>query len=360
MIAFFVSRTADSVGRRNVYLFSVYMYSIFSLFTAFAPNIKIFIFLQFAARIFLIGSWSVGYVILCEEFSAEHRGSAVGRFQLTAVFGALLIGILLPIITKLGLSWRVLYIIGAVPIIPVFLLRRRLPETDAFLQLQKEKKLGIRLPKGDFFEPWKTQYIKYTVIMSIVWVFLYFGIKGTLNFFTLRVVNDLDWSPNMVSIGLLTQTITGMIVIGLNGKLLDRIGRKRAASIIIMIGWISSVLMFTLHNFYAVLICSIISAGFVNSFLIIGSTLTNELFPTEIRANAMAWSNNIIGRIGQILVPTVVTTIALTLGLGNAAAIAVSLPLISLILILKFLPETGNSALYKPLKEKRLSENSVS
>jgi putative MFS transporter len=341
MVAFFVSRMADTVGRRQVYLTSVYMYSICSLLTAFAPNFEVFIGFQFVARIFLISCWSVGYIILCEEFSPEHRGSAVGRFQLTAVFGALLIGILLPVITKLGLNWRVLYVVGALPIIPVFLLCKRLPETLAFLQMREEKKLGKQLPKGDFFGPWKRPFLLYTAVMAIVWAFLYFGIKGSLNFFTLRVVNELDWTPTMVSIGLLTQTVTGMIVIALNGKLLDRIGRKRAATIIIIVGCVSSVLMFTLESFYAVLISSIIAAGFVNSFLIVGSTLTNELFPTDIRANAMAWANNIVGRLGQIIVPVVVTTLALTLGLGNAAALAVSLPLLSLVLILIFLPETG-------------------
>ncbi|MFF2480062.1 MFS transporter [Paenibacillus sp. NPDC058071] len=348
MVAFFVSRMADKVGRRNVYLASVYSYSVLSLLTAFAPNIDVFIFLQFAARIFLISSWSVGYIILCEEFDPEHRGSAVGRFQLTAVFGALLIGILLPVITKLGLSWRVLYVVGAFPLIPVFLLRNRLPETEAFLRLQEERKLGKQqLPKEAFFAPWKKPFLLYTVIMSLVWVFLYFGIKGTLNFFTLRAVDELNWTPTMVSIGLLTQTVTGMLVIAMNGKLMDRIGRKRAAAIIISVGCVSSVLMFTLHNFYAVLFSSIVAAGFVNSFLIVGSTITNELFPTEIRAGAMAWSNNIVGRLGQILVPVTVTMLALSLGLGNAAALAVSLPLLSLLLILFFLPETGKKAVSK-------------
>jgi MFS family permease len=88
MVAFFVSRMADSVGRRKIFLTCVYMYSLCSLFTAFSPNVQIFIFLQFVARIFLIGCWSVGYVIICEEFTTEHRGKAVGMFQLTAVLGA--------------------------------------------------------------------------------------------------------------------------------------------------------------------------------------------------------------------------------------------------------------------------------
>ncbi|GIQ66598.1 hypothetical protein PACILC2_51660 [Paenibacillus cisolokensis] len=106
------------------------------------------------------------------------------------------------------------------------------------------------------------------------------------------------------------------------------------------------------------LICSIIAAGFVNSFLIVGSTLTNELFPTDIRASAMAWANNIVGRLGQILVPTVVSTLALSLGLGKAAALAVSLPLISLVLILVFIQETGKKTINKSLENKGITETS--
>lgn len=220
-------------------------------------------------------------------------------------------------------------------------MNKRLPETEAFLQLQEEKKKGKRQEKEDFFSPWRHPFTKYLVIMCLIWFFFYFGVKGTLNFFSLRVVNELSWTPNMVSLGLVLQTVTGIVLIAMNGKMMDVIGRKRAATMIIIVGCVFSVLTFTLKNFYLVLVCSMISAGFVNSFLVVGSTLTNELFPTEIRANAMAWSNNIVGRIGQIIVPTAVTTVAVWLGLGNATAIAVALPLVSLILILVFLPETG-------------------
>lgn len=356
MVAFFVSRMADSIGRRKIFLTSVYMYSICSLVTAFAPTVEVFILCQFVARIFLIGCWSVGYVILCEEFDAENRGNAVGKFQLTAVFGALLIGVLLPVFASAGLSWRALYVVGAVPIIPVFLMRKRLPETNAFLELQQAreeaKKAGKPQKKEDFFGPWRNPYTKYMVVMCLVWVFLYFGVKGTLNFFSLRVVEELSWTPNMVSIALVAQTLTGMLLIALNGKLLDAAGRKKAAAIIITVGCVFSVLTFTMKNFYAVLLYSVVASGFANSFLIVGSTLTNELFPTEVRANAMAWSNNIVGRLGQILVPTFVTTLAVWLGLGNAAAVAVALPIVSLILILVFLPETG-------LKNKKVDSQSA-
>ena len=59
--------------------------------------------------------------------------------------------------------------------------------------------------------------------------------KGALNFFSQHVVNDLSFTPLMVSIALVTQTLVGMVIIALTGRMLDKIGRKKGAIIIIVI-----------------------------------------------------------------------------------------------------------------------------
>jgi len=343
IVAFFASRLADSFGRRRVFLWSVYGYAVTSLLTAVAWTLPVFVGLQFVARIFLIGCWSTGYVIVCEEFANEHRGTAVGRFQLTAVFGGLLIGILLPVVASAGVGWRALYVVGALPLIPVVLLRRRLPETPKYVQLTELRQAGIQLPKESFFAAWKRPYIKYMVVMCLVWFFLYFGVKGSLNFFALRVDNELGWTETWISIAILTSTVAGIFIIALNGQLLDRLGRKRAAVIIIAVGAGFSALTFWVTNTYLILAFNIISVGCLNSFLIIGSTLTNELFPTQIRGNAMGWTNNIAGRLGQIAVPIFGTGV-LPFSLGHSVALTMLLPLISLVLIVVFLPETRGRA----------------
>lgn len=340
LVAFFASRLADSVGRRRVFLWCVYLYAACSLLTAITGSLTLFVIVQFAARIFLIGCWSTGYVIVCEEFANEHRGAAVGRFQLTAVFGGLLIGILLPLVASAGVGWRALYVVGALPIIPVLILRRRLPETPRFTQLAEQRRLGVTAPKENFLAAWKRPYTKYVIVMAAVWFFMYFGIKGSLNFFALRVDNELGWSETMISIAILTSTVAGIFLIGFNGKLLDRLGRKKAAALIIAVGAVFSALTFLSTNTYLILAFNIISVGCLNSFLIVGSTLTNELFPTSIRGNAMAWTNNIAGRLGQIAVPVFVTGV-LPFSLGHSVALTMALPLISLVLIVVFLPETG-------------------
>ena len=353
MIAFVASRLADRIGRRPVFLWCTYGFAICSLVTAFAPWLWLFVAVQCLARVFLIGCWSVGYVILIEEFEASQRGYATGRFQLMAVFGGLLIAILLTVVVGNSWlneamnneSWRILFAVGVLPLIPVFLMRKRLPETEAFVQRKRNAEQGIEPEKTNMMEVWKNPYRKYIIVMGIVWFFLYVGNKGALNFFTTRVVEELGWQPGEVTIALVAATLLGLFLIALNGKLMDIIGRKKAAMIIILVGVATSVATFQFNNQILVIVFNVLSTGCLYSFLIMGSTITNELFPTRMRSTAMAWGNNIFGRIGQIAVPTFIGTMTLFMTLGHAVAIAMLLPLISLVLIMVFIPETSKRSI---------------
>ena len=347
MIAFFASRLADRIGRRPVFLWCTYGFAICSLITAFAPVLWVFVLVQCIARVFLIGCWSVGYVILCEEFEASQRGYATGRFQLMAVFGGLLIAILLTVVigSTGAEGWRILFGVGVLPIIPVFLMRKRLPETEAFLQRKRNAALGIEPEESKLTEVWKKPHRKYIIVMGIVWFFLYVGNKGSLNFFSTRMVQELNWEPIQVTIALIAATLIGLFLIALNGKLMDTLGRKKAAMIIILVGVVSSLGVYLMDNFYVIIVCNVISTGSLYGFLILGSTITNELFPTRMRSTAMAWGNNIFGRIGQIAVPTFIGTMTLWVTLGQAVAIAMLLPLISLVLIMVFIPETSGRSI---------------
>lgn len=340
MFAFFLVRLADNLGRRPIFLTSVIAYTLCSAITAFSPAMTFLVFFQFLARIFLIACWSLGYVIVSEEFEVEQRGKASSILQVVATSGALVLSLLLPVLTLLGLNWRAMYLIGALPLIPVLVFHKNLPETKKFLEMKRARLEQTQREKNDFFEVWKPQYRKYLIVMAIVWFFLYFGVKGALNFFSQHVVNDLSFTPLMVSIALVTQTLVGMVIIALNGRMLDKIGRKKGAIIIIVTGSCAAAALFLVKSFALVLLIGCFATGFTNSFLIVGSTITNELFPTEVRANAMAWTNNILGRIGQVLVPTFIGSLSVVLGLAHAVAFAVLLPLIAALLIAVFIPET--------------------
>jgi len=139
LVAFFVVRTADRIGRRPIFLFSVLLYSLFTLLTAFSPSIEIFVILQFLGRIFLIGCWAVGYIIMSEEFDPELRGRALAMFQAAAAIGAIFPSVCLPIAAHTELHWRLLYIIGGIPLLVIAWGWKRLPETRRFEAIKKEK-----------------------------------------------------------------------------------------------------------------------------------------------------------------------------------------------------------------------------
>ena len=69
---------ADRIGRRRLFLGSLVASSLGTLLTAWAQSPFQFVVLQMATRAFMTAGMSVAFVILTEEFPAQHRGWAIG------------------------------------------------------------------------------------------------------------------------------------------------------------------------------------------------------------------------------------------------------------------------------------------
>jgi putative MFS transporter len=66
-----------------------------------------------------------------------------------------------------------------------------------------------------------------------------------------------------------------------------------------------------------------------------------ELFPTDVRGDAFAWSNNLIGRIGYVLSPGLVGVIADAVGAwGPVLQFTAIFPILAVGMIYAMLPET--------------------
>jgi putative MFS transporter len=338
LVAFFVVRMADKIGRRPIFLFSVLLYSLFTLLTAFSPRIEIFVTLQFLGRIFLIGCWAVGYIIMSEEFDPELRGRALALFQAAAAIGAILPSIVLPFAAHTELHWRLLYILGGIPLLVLFWGWNKLPETRRFeaLKLGKEKK--EEAPR--LFAVFEKPYLKYTLAIMALWFFMYLCYTSSMNFFAYRVVRELSWSESQVGLITAVGYTLGLLGYYVTGKMLDRFGRKKTAYAIFTLGALAVMGAFQMREFLLVGILMIVAVFFVGSFTVICATFTNEVFPTAIRANAMAWGNNIVGRIGQIAAPALVGLLVPIIGLGNAVTALAIAPFICIAIVALLLPET--------------------
>lgn len=342
LVAFFVVRMADRIGRRPIFIWSVIIYSVFSLLTALSVNLQMFVAFQFIARIFLVVCWAVGFIIVAEEFEAEYRGRALGFFQGAAAIGAIFPSLFLPVVAMIpSLHWRGLYIIGALPLILLIFFSKNLPETKRFTEMKEGK--GENAPS--LFAVFAAPFRKNLFAIMALWFFMYITYSSAMNFFALRVESELGWNENQV--GLITALafiigLSGYVVVG---KLLDKIGRRKTAAIFFGIGSLAIMTVFQSQGFLQVALAQIVGVFFTGTFTVLCATFTNELFPTELRGNATAWGNNIIGRLGQIAAPALVGFLSAPLflnGIGNAVTVLAFGTLVCVLIIAIFLPEPLN------------------
>ena len=88
----------------------------------------------------------------------------------------------------------------------------------------------------------------------------------------------------------------------------------------------------------------------VSAVLPVLNSLTTELFPTTLRSDAFSWSNNLLGRIGYVLGPMTAGWIGTSFTLGAAVAGMTVAPLIALVLLFAWVPETSNRELEETAK----------
>lgn len=332
IVAFFVIRQADKFGRKPVFVLSVFLYSIFSGLTAFTQSIELFVFCQFMAKIFLATEFNMATLVIAEEFPARHRGLGIGIVQGASAAGGIAAAILLQVVTKIGYDWRLLYLLGSLPIIVAFVAMRYMRETYLWT--------GRQNVKTELFKIWAPQYRRDLIVVIVIWLCTYLSYTICQAFWSYFAVNERGWNQYQVGTAMAIGYTVGVLGFLVSGRCMDWIGRRGTAAIFFILGVVTTAWAFHAYGFWMYL-SMIIMTFFVAAYLPISATFTTELFPTEIRATAMAWGNNLIGRVGQVVSPGLAGFLAAYVGsVGNSVTLIGTVPLISVVLIYLFVRET--------------------
>jgi len=325
---------SDHYGRIRVMTWTILVFALFTGLCAFAQGYADLLVYRTIAGIGLGGEFGIGMALAAEAWPASKRGRVSAYVGLGWQAGVLLAALLTPLLLPV-IGWRGMFLVGLLPAVVAFIVRRTLDEPEIFVKRVKsaEKKQNpFRLLVKDART---TRTSLGIVILCSVQNFGYYGM--------------MIWMPTYLSTKLgfgLTKSAmwTSVTIIGMAfgiwafGQLADRIGRK-PSFLIFQIGAFVMVLIYSqLVDPFLLLWIGAVMGMFVNGMLGGYGALMSEAYPTAARATAQNVLFN-IGRAVGGLGPLVVGALAAKYSFTAAIALLATIYLVDAIATVFLIPE---------------------
>jgi MFS family permease len=344
--AWLVVRLADRYGRRPILLAASTGFGLTSLATILVPNLAAYVVIQFVGRCLMVTEIAIAYVVLSESLPAQSRGRVNGIFGSFGSFGAALPFFLIKPALGTALGWKLLFVVGAAPLLAVPFLLVWLRETPAFLRAQQAKVPRLT-PGGELRELTSPGLRKRFAAMASLWFIINFASASAGLFFTLYAVHERHWAPTdflHIAPAVMAGVFSGNII---TGFLMDLLGRRLTITIMLVALGCLTQIGYTATGWWTV------AASWVGIQSAMGMwaaafTMTAELFPTHLRGAANGWCNSLVGRWGFVIAPAIIG--ALSRGTGSISSAVFMLGFVAYLgvpIVWLFIPETRAAQLAK-------------
>ncbi|GKU83764.1 MFS transporter [Niallia sp. NCCP-28] len=291
---------ADRVGRKNVFIITLLLFSIASGLSAFTTSLALFLILRFIIGMGLGGELPVASTLVSESVPTDKRGRVVVLLESFWAFGWLLAAIISYfVIPKYG--WEIALLISVLPAFYALYLRLNLPDSPQYLKVEKKQKLS---PMESIKTVWAKENAKQTTMLWILWfcvVFSYYGMFLWLP--SVMVMKGFSLIKSFEYV--LIMTLAQLPGYALAAYLIERIGRKFVLVFFLIGTAISALLFGTADTTIALMI-----AGILLSFFNLGAwgalyAYTPEQYATKVRGTGVGMAAS-FGRIGGVLGPLLV------------------------------------------------------
>jgi len=378
---------ADRFGRRTMFQANLAIYAVFSVISAFATDLPMFVVLRILVGVGLGAELTLVDSYLAELLPAAQRGRLIGRCYLFGYFAPTAVGLaaaLLPHRTAGTDSWRLLLVFSALGAVIVWSLRRRLPESPRWLAVtgrseealaataniennatRSEAPAAESAPQSALAPPreypttahtapagaeaaasprmWRPPLLSRTLLVSMIWL------CQTIGFYGFAAIAPLVLIQKGFSV---TKSLgyTGLTAIGypigalLMMMLAERIQRKHllvaAAMLVAGLGVVFGV---------ADTAWLIIAAGFALTVVnvVMGNVThayTSEMFPTALRATANGRTYS-LSRVVSAVLPFFALTVLYNLGAGTLYLICAAVLVVMSIAVTIWGPRTNKRQL---------------
>ena len=354
--AWFWGSLADRIGRKNVFVSTILIASVFALASALAPNYETLLLFRLLSGFGIGGSLPVDYAITAEFLPSQQRGRWLVFLESFWALGTIIAaGLAWYFIPRYPVDgWRYVLALSALPGLVAFWIRRTIPESPRYLVTQGRTaeaeqvvwivaaENGVALPDGfrlvapvattataQARQPlaviFQSPLLRSTLILSAVWFLLslaYYGIFTWLpGIFVQRGFDFLRTYQNTFILAL--AQLPGYFSAA---WLVEKWGRKPTLAV-----YLGAAAVFTYAFAVADNLPLILGAAIMMSFFALGAwgalyAYTPEVYPTTVRATGMGWASA-MARVAGIVAPLLSVRL-----LGLSLPVALSIYAVSFLL----------------------------
>jgi MFS family permease len=293
----FFGRIGDRIGRSRALSLTILTYALFTGLAFFAQTWWQLLIVRFLAALGIGGEWAVGASLLSETWPRRWRPWIAAVLQSGVNVGILLASGVIYILS--GFSPRVVFLVGVLPALLVFWIRRAVPETDEW-QSAKRKTLENAPGIADLFsgEVRRTAVLVIlvcSVSLSAHWAFIFWYQQHLRNLpdvigLSAERKNEIAGIANSL---VMVASILGNFVAALLAKLL---GYRRAIATLCLAYFFSMVATYAVPRNHTVLLALLPIMGASSGLFALFTMYLPPLFPVLLRTTGAGFCYN-IGRI---------------------------------------------------------------
>lgn len=310
-------RIADAIGRVRAMTFTILLYSFATAGLATSQAPWQLVMWRVLVGFGMGGEWSCGSVLVAETWPAQHRAKAMGIMQSGWAIGALIAAAVSALI--LGTyGWRVLFLVGALPAIAAFVIRRNVAEPPLWRERKREPSRW-----SEMFSP---QFLRRTVIATLLASSVLTAYWGVVTWLPAFLATPIEKGGAGLTV---TKSAAWFITLQMGaffgyisfGWFADKLGRRTAFTIFMIAATaVVPLFAFGARSKVTLLLVGPLVGYFCHGYFSVFGAMLAELFPTRFRASAQGFCYN-AGRLASAAAPLAIGAAAQRHGLGLAIAV---------------------------------------
>lgn len=312
----------DKYGRKKVLQWTIIIYSIGTMLSAFSWSFYSLIIFRFITGLGVGGEWATGQIYINETFPDKLRAKFGAFMQSGAPVGVILAAIVGGLVCPI-IGWRLTFLVSVLPALSVIHIRRHLKESDVWLQNKDQFK--NKHPLQEFKELFSKEYRKVFLMCLILCGFGMSAYWYTYSWLPTYLAQERGLAAVGTTFGIVLIQCGDFTGYTTFGYVADKLGRRPAFTIYSFIMGISIAMITICWNQIdavhdLIFVCMFLT-GFGTGFFGGFGSLFSELFPTKIRNTGVGTVFN-LARGAQFLTPITITLVATYFDLSYGIAIA--------------------------------------